>query len=893
MIPLLATTLAVVLGRYLLAGSAIDLGVTAWASAPAVLLLAVAWGLISRVKLPYLADSLALALLVPARGPLCDLLLSVVPWSWGAPHLAALVSLGPLGFALGRQVGTLLEGPVLAPLAGWVVGEALVGLGLVGWLPGWFTGFLLAALLAALVEMGSGRRLHSVGGGDERHGWEALPLGLALGLAAVCLRRVAPAYVTPAAPLSGEVVLGLAVPALPVVAFALLVVGEARWRRVLFSLAMPALAWSLWQLVEHLALFRDTPRMIAMTREYRNLANEGWPLVTDWHLWLTFFSGATAATGGLALAALPRRSLGPLALGLGLGVLAEQWVVIEPLWGVQHLLLAATGLAGAGLLASWNPRWLALLPLAVVPFLLLPQPLETGYDGIRRVGEFSADGWSRSLPADVALFSSGTKAINSVEGRRAAHATFTDREPLLRFDAEGRARFQGELVLGGDEEQPPELLARPTDDDHDHEHFDDDEELDLQRRFGLRAAGVELHPDHDPMGPEGSLGRLNRLFARSGPALVLGVGAELGAADLGDAGLTGELVVGSRLPLGDLITRVLLAHQGSAGLDVPVLDDELEALLATPPDSRSTILLMPDRGAWPGSGDLLAASRLARLAERLAPDGRLLAWIDTTDLSARALASRLAAVGAVFGERSAAFVELREVGPPLVLALGWRTDAGRPRAEELDGRLPGPDRTGFRSRLADLSDLAAQLLLDGAGLATLGPTHDRDRPVSPGALEERGAPALLAVHDRGARLHRVVAGAPAELVRDSRPVLEGLAQHARYFFELYRLRGVMNVEPLADVDWSAFDAEVAHYAEAAAADPDHPLLGLAVAALLEPLLVDQDMTRFAQAFLAVQGERLAGWRLALQHAVALQLSLEQDQAAEALARARRRAGLDP
>ncbi len=344
----------------------------------------------------------------------------------------------------------------------------------------------------------------------------------------------------------------------------------------------------------------------------------------------------------------------------------------------------------------------------------------------------------------------------------------------------------------------------------------------------------------------------------------------------------------SRVPMGALITDVLLDELGlDVGLGV-VLNDELRTLRSATMGAFSTVVLAPERGLWPGAGALLSRSVMSRLADRLAPGGRLLAWIDTTDLDARALSARLAAFGDVFGSSSMALLEVRELEAPFVLMVGWRDRAGQPTSPELTARLGPPDADGFRSRLQDLDDLSAMLLFDGDGLAALassGPVHDRSRPVPPALLAGHGAAAVAGVYSPEAKLSQVTGGAQARAF-DQTALLEGMAVHSTYFYELDRLRGSMMVEPLDDVEWTAFDAEVEAYRAAVQTAADNPLLHLAVAALLEPLAREDELTRFAQTFEAINCEAMPSWRLALLHHYVALVALEAELAEGALARAR-------
>lgn len=894
MIQAFAVTITVVLVRFLLAGSAMDISHSSWVLAPGILALAVGLGLLSKGKLPYLADALAIALLVPARGWLCDASLAVLPPDWGGDLLAVVLSLGPVGYALGRQLSSLLQAGVLWPLLGWIAGEALVQWGAVAWCPGLLTGFVVAALLAAMVEMSTGRRTSSyVGSGDERVAWEAVVLGVVLALLLVVLRRVVPSYADPGADVGSEALLGLLVPAALVAAFAVMLTETTLIRRLAYTAGMLGLALGAWKIAHTLGLYTDNMQMVQLSRENRNLANRGWPLVTEWHLWLLMFSALPGAAWGVALSSLRRLAAGPLALGVGLGLLAEVWLIYDPVWSPLHFLLLASGLGLGCCLAAWHRRALLLLPAVVLPFFLLPSSAWVGFDAIRRVGDFAADGWRRSVVADLSLFSTGSLDNLAVEGRREARSSFTDRSPFMSFGPEGQLLFKG---VSSEVEDLPSPF-KPG--------FDPADDAPVKRYFGVRVAGLAMHENHDPMGPQGSMGRLHRLLAVPGRALALGVGAELVAADLLDAGLAvrdpadgaqGEAVtVASRVPMGPLISDVLLDELGVDNELGVVLDDELRALRSATVGAFSSVVLAPERGLWPGAGALLSRSALGRLADRLAPGGRLLAWVDTTDLDTRALSARLAAFGDVFGSSSMALLEVRELDAPFVLMVGWRDQAGQPKDVEFMVRCGQPDPAGFRSRLQDLEDLSAMLLFDGDGLEALarsGPVHDRSRPVPPSLLAGHGAAAVAGVYSPGARLSQVTGGAEVRAI-DQTALLSGLALHTTYFYELDRLRGSMMVEPLDDVEWVVFDAEVEAYRAAVEADAGNPLLHLAVAALLEPLAGEDELTRFAQAFEAMDGEAMPSWRLALLHHYVALVALEAEMAEGALARARSLAGVEP
>lgn len=862
-----AVALAVLLGRYLLDGSAADLGTAVTATAPAFLLLGVAWGMRSRWRWPYLTEAVLLALLVPARGPLCDLVTALLPVPWGGLHMAAALSLTPVGLALGRHlVLARPERSLILPLLGWAAGEGLILLGGTGWLPGPLTGFAIAGALAVLGELGPARRRDGDAGAPGAMAWAGLMPGLAVGLSLPVLWRVVSSYAEPPVHGRSDVVLALVLPALLVALPAAWLGLSERQTRLWLALGGLVLAGALWHMTAALGVYVRASEHVALSSKLRRVALD-WPLLGEWRAWLLYFTGPAALACGVLARGLSRRAAGPLVAGLGLGVLGEQWIGVSPALAPLELLLLASGAAGATAAAVTGRAGLLAAPLLVVPLLTFPKVDRVGFDGVRRVGDYAADAWSRTLAADVALFSTDDLDNVSVQGRRAARTSFTGREPML--------------TLGGPVSPPP-LLARV------------DEGDTLERRFGVRIAGATMHADHLPTGPEGSTGRLLRLLASPGPAAVLGLGAELIAADLVAAGLGEPRLISTPIPLGEETVRLVLAELDGSG-DAPggawtppqVGQDPLRDIQDLPRGGLMTVVLAPERVAWPASGQLLTRTTLARLASTLAPEGRCLAWLDTTDLDGRALAARLAAFGAEFGQRSLALVEPRELDAPFVLLLGWVSDAGAPTAQELAQRLPVPDATGWRTRVTQVDDLGSLLLLDGPGLASTareGPVLERSRPVPSARGAGTGWRAVAAVRNEGPRLSRSIAGA-GDVGPVDADVVEGLALHAGLFYRLELLRAVSVVEAVDDVDWAAIDAEVACYARAAARDPGDPLLNLAAAALLEPLLREDELTRFSRAFGSLGGETLSSWRVALQQATALEKSLLPDQAARARDRA--------
>jgi len=139
--------------------------------------------------------------------------------------------------------------------------------------------------------------------------------------------------------------------------------------------------------------------------------------------------------------------------------------------------------------------------------------------------------------------------------------------------------------------------------------------------------------------------------------------------------------------------------------------------------------------------------------------------------------------------------------------------------------------------------------------------------------------------DPGARLSRAISGAE-DGPRPSADLLEGLAIHASYDYRLEGLNETL-LEIRPDIDWAAWEAEVACYERAASTDADSPLLRHALAALLEPLAVVGDWGRFAQAWQRCGAQRMASWRLALQEWWVQKGSLETEAAQAAAERAKR------
>jgi len=899
----LALALGVVLFHRLLAGAEVDLGVLAAPGCAAVLLFAAGAGLLTRGKRPYLSDGVAFALLLPLQGPLTDGVLGVLPGGAAATTLAALVSLGPAGFVLGRQLRPCGEAGVPALVLGVALGELLVSCGAAGWLPAWLAGAAAAALLAALAETAPSRDGHASDPPPFVEGLPALLLGAALGLLLCVLPRVAAAYATPTVRWTQDSALVLLLPAALVAWPAAVLAGEGRGRRWIGLLGGLALAWAAVQTLQHLALHENSMAQVFLSRKLHDRALRVAALLPagvarafsghgqhlDAWAWLVVFSGLPAAATGVALGARRGADLGWFVLGAGLAAATPCALLLQPEGAPALLLLLAGALALVSApVALLGMRGLLLLPLGVLPLLDLTgadplawRPLP-GLQEVRRPGEYGLDASARTLPADVALSLASGRDIGAPEAERARDEAFTRRVAAFTLQPDGtpRANFEPEehhaFGVEHEEAAPAEEPAAP------------------EYSRGLRVAGVPQHARHPPTGPEGSVGRLTRLLARPGPAFVTGLGAELLAADLHDAGLADAIEVSSPVPLGRPLLSVLLEDLGLSGWQAGRVDEPAAAARAARAGGCASVLVAPAHGDLPGVAALLAEEHLARLAALLAPGGRCLVWLDTSFASEAALEARLAAFGAVFGARSAAFVEPRELDAPFVLLVGWRDETGAPSADELRARLPLPDGSGRRVRLSAPEDLSALLVRDGPGLQRLageGVPLSRARPRQGHGFADGGWSALAPLCEGGARLSLVVAGA-ADGPVPTPDLLAGLSLHASYEYEPLGLNSML-LEIKPDIEWARWDAEVACYERAARAQPGSPLLAHALAALLEPLAMVGDYGRFAQAFTRCGGAELPSWRLALQEWWVQKGSLEAEAAERAAERARRLAGPGP
>jgi hypothetical protein len=940
----LGAAIGVVLLAVLLAGSAVDLGATLAPAATAVLVVACGLGLCARggtCPRSRVRDAAALAVLVLARGPLCDVLFRAGLGTLGDTRaddvalLAAVVTLAPIGLLLGRLLRPALCGTLGALFLGTAAGLLLVRAGAGGWLPAWIGVPIAVAALWLLTRRSAASEAQAqgadaVGGAARTAGAEppsapraaeaatwsagavALLLGAGVALVAIAFRRLVPAYVAPSAHPAGDVLLALLVPA-AIVAWPAGVLASGGWTlRIVGALGGLLVAGAVWLTANNLGLYENSIAHVALTRQLHDYAARSGGLLHDWHAWLLSFAGVVAAAFGVACGACRgARAAGCALAGAGLAQLAEHVLLARggglagtlaagPVRAPVALLLAAAACAifTVPLVLGGRRGWLALLltlpltvPLAAAPFLawqleegapwvnvneLRPLP---GFDEVRRPGEYSVEGFERSLLADVTVFSTPGSDSHALEGREAWTTTLSPREPVFELSEEGE--FRSVLLSGKDHGAHDSPAAG------EEESAPPQEEEPLERHFGVRVAGRALHAQHVPIGAEGSVGRLTRLFAVPGRMLVCGVGAELVAADLHDAGLAGEMVVGSPAPLGTRALHVLLDHLGSAGWQAAdVRDPQLIERVAAP-ESFDCVVVAPASEALPGTSALLTAESLGRLAATLKPGGRCLLWLDTAETGGRALRARVAAFGAVFGERSAAFVEPRELDAPFVLLVGWAGEGARPAASELLERLAGPSATGFRTRLTNLEELGALLLRDGQGLvrcASEWPIHARAHPVEGGWLAETGWAAVIEVLDPSAELGRVIPGAAAG-ARMSTAVHDGLAAHSRYRYRLLGLNDTL-LEIKPDVNWQAFEEEAAHYARAADADARDPLLQLALAALLEQLAIVGEYSRFVRVYQECGAAGMSSWRLALQAAWVHKQGLDDEGFADAVEQAR-------
>jgi hypothetical protein len=899
----LSLSLGVVLFHRLIAGAEADLGAAAQPGAAAVLLFGLGLGLLSREEYRLRRDGIALAVLVPLRGPLASVAVLLLPAGLLSTAVGAVLSLLPVGTVLGRLLRPCRQAAMPTLLVGVVLGELAVALGVAGWLPVWLIGALVAVLLAAIALL---TRPPVDAEPPKEPPLEpavypvpTLLLGATGGLLLFVLQRAAAAYSTPSPHLAWDATLVLLLPAALVAVPAGVLATEGWPRRVVGAVGALVLAFAILRAATDVAIQDNPIGHVSLSRLLHDRAlgvaaalpdglaralHGGGRYLDSW-AWLVVFAGQLAAAGGVALGARRGRELGWMVMGAGLAALApyahEAWPGQAP---GQMLLIAASLAVAIVPMTLLGSRGVLLLPLAIAPVALIGGEYMLAWRQapdiapVRRPGEFTVDACERTPRADVVLFLAPGRDAPALEGRQAYETSFTGVLPAFRFDEHGEPQATCA--------PEPEPALGATADESDHP------EPEPRYSRGLRVGGVPLYAGDPPLGPEGSLGRLTRLFARPGPAFVTGLGAELLAADLHDAGGTEDITVSSPVPLGRDLLNVLLDDCGSSGWQAGEVDEPLQAARSALPHHFATVVVAPAPADLPGVSALLTTEHLERLSQLLAPGGRCLVWVDTGALGEDALAARLAAFGHVFGARSAAFCEPRELSAPGLLLVGWIDAEGAPRLAELASQLPAANTTGRRVRLSAPADLASLLVRDGPGLEALGwegAVLSRSRPVRGSSFARGGWPALAALVDPQARLSRAVAGAP-DGAGPPADVLGGLVAHAGYE---YRVEGLndMLLEIKPDVEWSAWEAEVACYERAAKSQPDSPLLELALAALLEPLALVGDYGRFAQAYTRCGGARLPSWRLALQEWWVQKGSLEEAAAQAAAERARQLAGI--
>ena len=858
-----ATAVAVLLLGLLVEGARIDLGDRLLPGAVALVLAGVGLGVVWRAApaargasgrtRPALALVAGLAaLLVPLRGALCALLLSLAPAAAASLParlaIAAATLLVP-GALIGHLLGALLHGSLPVVLAGVLAGEALLWAGATGWVSAWIAGPAGAGLLLLLGSRAEARTRPL----DERPApASTLLIGGALVLLVSALARVVPSYTTPSTSPATDALAALLAPA-ALVAWPASLLGRGRIAAAtLGGGGALLLAVALFHAVDALAIYVQPMIVVETTRRLHVQAAELSPWMNDWWLWLLSFAALGAASLGLSIATLPARAAGGLACGAGAALLATQLVPLPVTHAPATWLLVGSALAAAAAPpALFGRRGWWLSPAAIAVLTLSPVERRPGYDEVRRPGELAVEGFERTPLLDLTLYATPASSSASIEGRLARRSAFASALPAVALAPDGS-------------------LATPADGEG--------------TALGLRLGGLAWSPGHDPLGPTGSVGRLTRVFGVEGRALVAGPAAELFAADLHDAGLLDSALVASDAPLGAL-ALVILASRGSGAWQAATVHEPFAASRAE--GGYDTVLLAPSRASWPGAETLASEEWLERMAERLTAAGRCLLWLDTTDLDAAALRARAAAFGQVFGERSAAFVEPRDLDPPLVLLVGWRGEAARPSPAEIATRLKAAGDAGRRVPLRSLDDLGALLLRDGAGMAAAGEDWSELRAsnAAPAArCSARGWAAAAALSDPHVRPASVLAGADAP-PRRTGALYAGLAEHARYEYDLADLNEtVLEIRP--DVDWPAFEREVGHYAQAAREEPGDPLLQYALASLLEPLAASGDYGRFARAYEATGARGMRSVRLALLEAWVQQRSLEPEAAEAALQRAR-------
>lgn len=879
MISVLAAFFAGLAAHQLIDVTRLELGSPVWNLAPAALAASTAAGLLARARLPYLGACLGLVLLAWVRSPLVELALGAGGGALGPGVFAGLVMIVLIGLLFGRQLAPLCEGRLLFALAGWALAELALAAGLGGWRPGLaWTLSLTAILLASLAEAGRQRRhARRVANGDVLE-WAALAPAWALGLVWLALRRHVPAYVTPPPGGEHEVALALLAPGLLVAVSATLLVSSApRVRSWLLAAGLLAVALAAWKTAAALTLYRF-PTHVDRTWELRATA-QGLPLgAGEWHAWLGMFAGWAAAAGGLALGALRARALAPALLGLGAAWACQEWLSAGSDWAPQQLLALGAGISLVGLGALWRPQALFALPAALVVVGLFPEEHRDELGRVRRIGEMEAAFSARSRLGEIVVFGAGAADNSSPDGRASFGLTFTGERRAFAHPLSAQAAAEldsAEDSVGDDGESGQEA-----------EHGGQDEiPPPLVRAFGLRLNGLGAHEGHAPLGPEGTLGRWLGGLDPGGSALLLGHLAEVSAAELLRREPKRDLGWASEVPMEIRMRRRLLAELGF-GREIPdAAGGTRVALGGAAAGSLGLVVLSPDRAGWPLSGRVLTRELLAEARRALALGGRCVAFVDSTDLDARALAARLGAFGQVFGERSLACLVVRGLHAPFVVLVGWVDDAGAPDPARLLEVLRVPELEGTRASLATPAELRALVLADGAALARLGDTsavHELTRSIDPGR-RSRGWAGLAALEVPEPRTLTPWAG---EAVGSVRELARALAGFDRSRYDVDAPTTAMTVQVRQDVDWAAFDGLVGRLERLALAQPEHPALPVVLAALLEPLAVHGEYGRFADVWRRVGADSLGGWRLPRAQAVVLRASREDELATQAEDRAR-------
>lgn len=883
--------------RGLYVGSVVDVGLANGGWAAAVIALGLGLGAFAR-RAPSVFDALALAIALFARGVLASGSLTVFGTGSAGLAIALAASLFPPAVLLGRFAAPLLAGRSASIVVGWLTSEALV---LLGWTPSWPAAVTAPAIaaLAFIVTRGLPDASPSVAAEDDAETDQApaappqaagvaaaLPLGVAITLALVAMQRVMPGYASPTVHADAEWVVALLVPAALVAALVAVLIGDpsSTGGRVVRFVGATGLAVALLFVVYDASIRYQINGHIALTRQLRAeahaLSRDVAHWIEPWDLWVTSFVGYLSLGLGVVLGGMRGRAYAALAVGAALAFAAEPAVLLrEPVFGPAWLLIASAGFAVyAGVVGLVGPWGLLAAPVVAVSFWLRDDIHWVGYDEMRRPGELSAEAHTRSLALETQLFSSPRSGTTAAEGTLAYLQTSLGREPMFPVYETAFDAFDAKV-----------------------KQMEDDSREGLERFFGVRYAGVTAHAGQPPVGADGSIGRMLRLFGVAGDALVIGLGAELVALDWATTDAAGDVLVATPSAdrdasrFGDYLL-VLDDVAQTEGLQAAVRPNVAFALADVADEGRSfdLVVVAPERAEWPGSGASSTRERLASVAATLAPGGRCLAWIDTTGLDARALRARVAAFGAVFGERGAVFVEPRGQEPPFLLGVGWIDEAGDPTDVLAADASRGIELSGLRSTIRSRGELARHLLVDGAGLARLaadGPVHARGAFVTPGRFAPTGWAAVADIYDPAAQwadLPVRAAGAP-----DAMPTLiESLVRHDAYSLHLEFVNQTI-VENLGDVDWDAYDHEVEALVEAARLEPDNPLVHYVAASLGERLVVNGEFTRFGQLYEGLDAESLESWRLELLKAAALDGMTEPELAADAMDRARELAGLEP